>query len=126
MALLHEAEMGHARPLDGSVSLGKVRAKTIHSPGVAEMALFREPLAAAGRSQAALAVRTGAGLVAGVCGSVNRVVQAAQGRVSYLSPSSQVASPSKTCPIDLECILLKSRKFDTSRGSQPCGSRSIR
>ena len=90
------------------------------------MALFRDLLAAAGCSQAAYAVTIAAEAVAGVCGSVNRVVQPAQGRVSYLSPSSQVASPSKTCPIDRECILLKSRKCDTSRGSQPCGSRSIR
>jgi hypothetical protein len=49
-------EMGHARPMDGSVSLSKVRAKTFWLPGVPETALFRELFAAAGCSRAAYTV----------------------------------------------------------------------
>lgn len=57
------------------------------------MAPFRGFRALAGSLQAARAVWTGTKLVVGVCVSVNRVVQSAQERLSYLSPHSYVASP---------------------------------
>ena len=40
-------------------------------------------------------------------------------------PLNHDSSPSNTCAIDRECSLPKSIQFDSSRGSQPRGSRSI-
>src|SRR5262245_19680885 len=57
--------MDQTGPADGSLSLGKVRARAVHPSGLAGMARFWALLAAAGGSQAAEAVTTGAPAVAG-------------------------------------------------------------
>ena len=57
--------MGQTGPADGSLSLGKVGARTVHPAGLAGMARFWVLFAAAGGSQAAEAVTTDAPAVAG-------------------------------------------------------------
>jgi len=94
-------EMGQARPADGSVSLGKVRAKNCAGQHWQEMALFPGLFAGADFSPDSNDVRIGTE----VCDFVNHNAPSAHstgngqtlGLVSYLSP---VANASISFPID--------------------------